>query len=359
MIFSRALFLLAALPFVVVAASSKAIAEDPKAQPAEGPLLIAQLPAKVESAKYDLKYKLSRGDVLRYDVAHRASIKSTIDQTTQSAQTKTDSVKAWKVTDVLPEGDIEFMNVVEKVHMVNQLPERTATEYDSTRDKTPPPGFEDAAKAVGVPLSSIRMTPHGKIVRRESKIRAASADDDGPIVLRLPDEPVAIGDTWDESFDVQIKLQKGGTKSIQTRRHHKLAAVKDGIATIEVTYQVLSPIDAAIEVQIVQKLMTGQVQFDIEKGRIVSQQMDVDKRVLGFAGPTSSMQYIMTMEEKLLKDAPKTAAKPKNSAKSKTKPLGTKSSATKTVNNRKQPSRPTQTASRPKTQQPANKTIRR
>src|SRR5205814_1007285 len=104
---------------------------------------------------------------------------------------------------------------------------------------------------------------------------------------------------------VQVKLQKGGSKSLQTRRHHKLTDVKDGIATIEVTYQVLSPIDPPIEVQIVQRLMTGNVQFDIGKGKIVGQQMEVDKRILGFAGATSSVQYVMKMQEKLLKDAPK------------------------------------------------------
>ena len=47
--------------------------------------------------QYDLRYKLERGDVLRYEVTHKASIRSTIDKTTQTAQTKTDSVKAWKV----------------------------------------------------------------------------------------------------------------------------------------------------------------------------------------------------------------------------------------------------------------------
>ena len=71
--------------------------------------------------------------VLRYAIDHRASIRSTIDETTQEAQTKTDSVKAWKVTDVLPNGEIEFMNVVERVHMVNQLPDRAPAEYDSAQ----------------------------------------------------------------------------------------------------------------------------------------------------------------------------------------------------------------------------------
>jgi hypothetical protein len=135
----------------------------------------AEKSVKADATKYELCYKLNRGDVLRYEVTHRASIRSTIDETTQAAQSRTDSVKAWKITDVLPEGDIEFTNVVEKVRMVNQLPDKDAIEYDSTRDKTPPQGFETAAKAVGVPLSVMRITPRGKVVRRDLKIRNQGA----------------------------------------------------------------------------------------------------------------------------------------------------------------------------------------
>jgi hypothetical protein len=335
----------------VALSNAHMIAADKDNGPAlNAPIRVASLPPKPESKRYDLKYKLQRGDVLRYDVTHSASIKSTIEKTTQSAQTKTDSTKVWKVTDVLPEGNIEFMTVVEHVHMVNQLPERAATEYDSKKDKIAPPGYEDAAKAVGVPLSTVHMTPRGKIVSRVSKIKGQSAEDDAPIALRLPEQPIAIGDTWDEPFDIQVKLQNGGVKPIQTRRHHKLTGVKDGVATIEVTYQVLSPVDAQVEVQIVQRLMSGQVEFDIAKGRVVGQRMDIDKRVLGFAGATSSMQYVMKMEEQLLKEEPKTAAKPKTAPKSKGK-ASSNSSNTRTVNNKQRSTRPTQTASRPQSRQ--------
>lgn len=357
------------LSFVAVGvalATTHLAAADKNSGPAlQAPIRVASLPPKPESKKYDLQYKLQRGDVLRYDVTHSASIQSTIEKTTQAAQTRTDSIKVWKVTDVLPEGNIEFMNVVESVHMINQLPERSATEYDSTKDKVAPPGYEDAAKAIGVPLSTVQMTPRGKIGSRVNKIKGQSAEDDAPIALRLPEQPVAIGDTWDEPFDIQVKLQNGGVKPIQTRRHHKLTDVKDGVATIEVTYQVLSPIDAQVEVQIVQRLMSGQVQFDIEKGRVVGQKMDVDKRILGFAGATSSVQYVMKMEEKLLKEEPKTAAKPKAAPKKNDNKNSSNASNTRTVknsNSNQRSTRPTQTASRPKNptqQQPQNKTYRR
>jgi hypothetical protein len=316
-------------------ANESAAAGEKGGASAAAPLLVAQAPEKREASKYDLQYKLSRGDVLRYVVTHQASISGTSDKTTQTAQSKTDSIKAWKVTDVLPNGDIEFMNVCERVRMVNELPDRKTTEYDSTRDKTAPPGFEDTAKAIGVPLSTMRITTHGKVLSRQIKVHNQGSNDDAPIVLRLPDDPVAIGDTWDEPFEVKVNLPKGASKSVKTRWHNKLVDVKDGIASIEVTYQILSPTDAGVELELVQRMMTGHVHFDIARGRIISQKMDVDKRIIGFAGPTSSMQYIMKMEEKLLNDEPTTAAKA---------PVNTKRKSS-VANNRK-PNQPTNTASK-------------
>jgi hypothetical protein len=296
---------------IVLASGRPAAADEtPSANVAEGPLLIAQLPPKPETEKHELRYKLKRGEVLRYEVSDRASFNTTIEQSTMATQTKTVTVKALKVVDVLPDGNIEFLNVLERVHMVNQLPDHEPTEFDSARDKTPPPGFEDVAKSIGVPLVAITMTPHGKVVRRNWKIRAPQAEENAPIAVRLPDGPVAVGDTWDEPYDVQVTLENQAAKLIQTRRHHKLANVSRGIATIEVTYQVLSPIDAYVEYQLLQRLMEGEVRFDIGAGRVISQQMDIDKRILGFAGPTSSTHYIMRMEEKLLETQPKVAAKP-------------------------------------------------
>lgn len=263
------------------------------------PLYADDVTPTSDGARYDLKYKLTTGTVLRYAIDHRAAVRSTIDDATQEAQTKTESVKAWKVTDVLPTGEIEFMNVVEQVHMINHLPNRAPVEYDSKQDATPPPGYEDTARAINVPLSVIRMTPRGEIKSRNIKLQQPNADKDAQIVVRLPEEPVALGATWDEPLDVVVSLESGGTKNIQTRRHYELTGVANGIATIEVAYQVLSPIDAKIESQLVQKLMKGTIRFDIEAGRIDSQLFEVDKRVLGFAGPTSSMHYVMRMEEKL------------------------------------------------------------
>jgi hypothetical protein len=258
-----------------------------------------------DGKKYDLKYKLNTGDVLRYTITHHAAIRSTIDQSTQAAETKTDSIKVWKVTDVLPNHQIEFMDVIEQVHMVNQLPDRAPTEYNSAKDKTPPPGYEDTAKAIGVPLSVVRMTPRGEVVNHKIKYQQGPTEPDTQITVRLPDGPVTIGATWDEPFDINVQLQSGSAKPVQTRRHYKLNDVSNNVATIEVSYQVLSPMDSEVESKLVGRLMKGTVRFDIGKGCVLGQDFEIDKRVLGFAGATSSMHYVMQMKEELADSPPK------------------------------------------------------
>ncbi|HEY4232442.1 MAG TPA: hypothetical protein VGM76_03385 [Lacipirellulaceae bacterium] len=282
-----------------------------------------------DGKKYDLRYKLNTGDVLRYTVTHHAAIRSTIDESTQAAETKTDSVKVWKVTDVLPNHQIEFMDVIEQVHMVNQLPDRAATEYDSAKDKTPPPGYEDTAKAIGVPLSVVRMTPRGEVVTHKIKYQQGPAEPDAMVAVRLPDGPVAIGATWDEPFEINVQLQSGSAKSIQTRRHYKLAGVSGSVASIEVSYQILSPIDSEVESKLVQRLMKGTVRFDMAKGRILGQEYEIDKRVLGFAGATSSMHYVMQMKEELADSPPKGSNQQKPTPRSASRATNSKGTITR------------------------------
>lgn len=256
---------------------------------------------QTDEAEYTLRYKFEPGATLRYEVDHKASVRSTMEGTTQKALTRSQSVKAWKVTDVLPNGEIELLHTVERVRMTNQLPDQAELNYDSEDDPTPPPGFEDAAEAIGVPLSRVRITAWGKLIKRDELHPQPAADPNAPITVLLPEAPIAVGDSWNEPQEIQVRIsESNSTKAIKTRRHLTLEAVDDGVATIKAVHQVLSPVTPPMEAQLAQRLMAGTIKFDLEAGRILSQKMEVDKRVLGFAGQTSSMHYRMQMQERLV-----------------------------------------------------------
>ncbi len=274
----------------------------------------AQAEDQPDAAKlYDLTYKFKTGETLRWEVVHKATVQTTIQGTTETAKTRSESVKAWKVTDVTPEGVATFVHSVESVKMANQLPNRALVEYDSQRDVVPPVGYEAAAKAVGIPLTMIRIDARGKLLKREARHGEQDADGGAPMVVRLPDEPVAIGATWNQSFEVQIRLKDGLLRRIKSRQRFELESVEGGVATIAVDYQVLDPKanrDPAILAQLVQRLSTGTVLLDIDTGRIIRQDLKVDRRVLGFSGPSSSLHYLMSFSERILKADEKVAKRP-------------------------------------------------
>lgn len=269
------------------------------------------LPAAAATAedaeKHLLQYRFSLGETLRYRVEHDAHVRSTIEETTQEVESTSESIKAWRVTDVLPDGQIEFIHVVESAKMSNKRPKQPVAEFDSTSDAPPAPLFAAAAKSIGVPLTLIRMTPDGKIVHREEKHQQPEATDDMPITLRLPGKSIVVGDKWDQVYDVQTERKTGAKLTIKTRRLCELQSVKQGVATIRVSYQILTPVDAYTQSQLVERLTTGVVRFDIERGRILSQQHDVDKRILGFAGKTSRMHFTARLQERLVEPNEKIA----------------------------------------------------
>lgn len=261
--------------------------------------------------KYLLRYKLKAGESLRWKVVHQATITSTIQGTTQTADTRSESVKVWKINEVTADDEIVFEHLVESVKMSNQLPNRATVEYDSTKDKKPPVGFEDAARAVGVPLTEVRIDRSGKVLRRLQKHIQPGQTGETPIAIPLPDEAVPVGHVWSEPHEIKVTLPGGRTKQVSTRRRFELRSVKSGVARIAVNYQVLTPTrDPAIEAQLAQRLSGGEVRFDVDAGRIIGQRLEVDKQVLEFSGPGSSMHYKMRFTEELLKPSESVAEKP-------------------------------------------------
>ncbi len=268
-----------------------------------------QAQAAEGAQKHLLQYKFKMGEVIRYRVHHATNIRTTIEETTQQAESTSESIKAWKVTDVLPGGEMQFVHLVETVRMTNIVPNRGTVKYDSEADKTPPPSFSQAARAVGIPLSVIRIKPDGEIVHREEKHPQPASSDDTPITMRLPSEAIAIGEQWDATYEVDAQRKNEAKLKVRTRRVCTLKNVQAGIATIAVEYQILTPVSAYIESQLIQKLTEGTVRFDIEAGRTVSQKFDADRRVIGFSGQASSMHFTSRLEERLLKPGERLARK--------------------------------------------------
>jgi hypothetical protein len=281
------------------------------------PLVRADEPAPAAAAdgpKYDLHYKFAQGETLRTEVVHRAKVQTTIEGTSQTAETQSKSVKVWQVKFVDIKGNVTFDHRVENIDMWQQTTGRQAVRYNSQTDKEAPPGYEPVAEAVGVVLSTVTMDPHGTILKRKEH-RTQPIGVSTQMTMPLPKQPVAIGESWSSPLDIDVQQKDGSQKKIQTRQKFTLEGVADDVATIRVDSQILTPVsDPAIEAQLIQRLSEGTVKFDMSAGRVLSQQLDLDRNVIGFSGAASSMHYVTRFVEKLL-PAERTAATAKPAAK--------------------------------------------
>lgn len=288
-------FLLLALPALCqpTLAADQA-AEKPAASESEKPA------AAKSEAKFLLKYRFKPGEKIRWQVEHQAQVKTTVSGTTQTADTMTTSIKVWKVVSSNKDGSATLVHSVESVDMRQKLTGRQEVRYNSRTDTEVPVGFGDVAKAVGVPLTDLTLSPSGAVIKRVDK-QPRQANQSSQVTIPLPEEAVPVGHHWSVPYDTTVTTKDGGTRAIKLRQHMTLVSVKNGVATIEVENQVLTPVnDPTIDAQLVQSETTGKVRFDIAAGRLLSQVSDGDKSVVGFQGEASSMHYVTRFSEKLM-----------------------------------------------------------
>ncbi len=255
--------------------------------------------SQAHAPRYTLRYRFHPGERICWEVLHRKKVDTTVSGITQTTETRSKSVKVWRVKEVSRDGTATFEHLVENVDMWNKLSGCEQVRYNSQTDAKPPPGFEHLAQSVGVGLSLVTIDSQGNI--RERKALKAGVQGGGQITIPFPEEPVPVGHTWSFPHNIDVKLNTGAVKKVKARQQFTLKSVKTGVATILVKTQILTPIDdPAVESQLIQSESRGTVRFDIDAGRIIGQQMDVDKHVIGHPNPASSFHYLSRFTEKLL-----------------------------------------------------------
>ena len=233
-------------------------------------------------------------------VSHDMNVEMSVSGSSMTTDSNATSTKVWKVKETRPDGTATFEHMVEDVEMKNDASGHMPTHYSSRSDAKPPAGYETVAKSVGVPLINITMILEGRS-SSESTSRKGRMQN-GKIDASFARETDCCWRKLDDSQYDRAAHRRWGIKRIRTRQVFTLNELKDGIAVIHMERQILSPIDPTTEVKLIQGESTGTIRFDIDPGRVVSQEAEVDRRVLGFRGPTSSIHLRTLFTEKLVAD---------------------------------------------------------
>lgn len=269
-----------------------------------------------DGEKYTLAYKFTPGEEVRTRVMQQSTVDTKIKGQVSIAKSRSLSTKVWKIIAVDAKGNITLENSVADVDMWQSVTGKPEIKYNSLTDKSAPLGYQYVADSIGKPLATITITPAGKATDRKSDLKQVDTGL-GDLAIPLPEGAVQEGDTWETPEDIRLKIDDVNL-SIKVRQFYRLVLVRTGVATISVETQVLTPVrDPKILSQLVQRMQKGTIKFDIDAGRLLHRQMDLDESILGFNGPESHMNYLSRTTEEPVENVPatKTAAAGKTAMK--------------------------------------------
>jgi hypothetical protein len=246
-----------------------------------------------------LRYRFVTGESLPTRVEHRALTETTMNGVTQTVETMTDSTKTWTVVAVDEAGNATLEHTVDDVTMTSRTSDRGEVRWASGSGVEPPPGYELVPHSLGVPLVRLTVSTDGRVLDRHELRPCPPAATGDLVVVPLPEKEIAVGAEWTVPQDVVVEVPNGPRKAVRTRLRYRLHEVNDGVATITVDTTVLTPIDdPRLEARLLERIWDGRVTFDITGGRVVGRQTSIDRRVVGFGGPQSSVRYKASLEER-------------------------------------------------------------
>jgi hypothetical protein len=271
--------------------------------------LKAPLKPQAADAKYLLQYKLRAGESLYSKVVHFAETRTKMSDHEESSSSRTTSEKVWEVKSVDAKGQMTFEYRILSVDLAQRVGEKDEIKYSSESDENAPDVFKKVAETVNTPLGLVTINPRGQVTSRDKDTKNPQLGM-GELTIPLPAEPIAVGSEWSVPREMRVKLEDGSQKTIKVRELYTLEKVSAGVATIRIESQPLTPInDPAVESQLIQQLSKGQIKFDIDRGRMLSKQLDWDEEAIGFRGDNTSLKYDAKFTEELLTAVPKTASK--------------------------------------------------
>lgn len=269
---------------------------------------VAKVVQKVAGEKKLLRYKFEEGQQIRWKVVHLSTVELNDKDFQQTTQSKTTSIKLWKVESVDEDGSAVVVNMVEEIDLWRQANGGEPEKFNSRKDKNPPLAFQQFAESIGKPLSTKTYSDRGTTLKAEGSNLYDLGS--GPVLPPLPEEPVGVGHRWTFPDEIRIRVGQQQVKTVKVQYAFTLDSLDGDLAEIAVKTEVLTPIkDPQEQAQLVQNTIDGTLTLDLAKGQIVSRRIDWDSTVIGFNGEqgTGSMAYLARLTETLV-DGPQRLA---------------------------------------------------
>lgn len=237
-----------------------------------------------------------KGQVLHFRVEQITKVTEVVGGKKTESGSKLNLVKRWDVQEVDGSAATVKLSITAMRHE-QQRPNGEVLRFDSTNpDKCTPELREQMGKYIGQTLAILKVDGQGKVLE-VIKGSANQYESDPPFVLRLPSQPLTLGQAWERSYQITLDPPLGTGEKIPSLQKYQIVSLANGLATIRMNTELKMPGAISAQMPLLQKQPQGQIVFNTQAGRVQSVDLHIEKELQGHQGDGSSYRFVSTYKE--------------------------------------------------------------
>lgn len=274
----------------------------------------AEATADTSATTYALRYRFEPGQQLRYVTVQHATTVAVAGENRKLDQSEVEQRRIFSVDYVDKKTNVAQLSMqFEFVRMQIRTNDGEPVVFDTTmKDDDIPSIFRMTSDRLKGSAARYQLNTNGSVVR--TNFATVFSDSKTPPVKKaadenfeihsflppLPDHPIRIGESWNQSHTVKVRVTKDLNREIGILQSFRLTAVSDGIAVIALNSSITSPIRSPlIRGQLIQSTPKGTLHFDIAGGKLLRREMHFDQSVLNAIGENTMLNSFGDYREEL------------------------------------------------------------
>jgi hypothetical protein len=237
-----------------------------------------------------------KGKNIYYRVEQTTKVTEVVSGKKTETGSRLNLVKRWEVQDVDKDTATVRLTITAMRHE-QQRPNGEVLRFDSTNpDKSTPEMREQMGKYIGQTLAILKVDGQGKVLE-VIKGSTNQYESDPPFVLRLPAQPLTMGQAWERFYQITLDPPLGTGEKIPSLQKYQVIALAKDMATIRMHTDLKMPGALSAQMPLLQKQPEGQIVFNISAGRVQSVDFHIEKELQGHQGEGSSYRFVSSYKE--------------------------------------------------------------
>ncbi len=247
------------------------------------------------------QFRWQKGQVLTYKAEHKTHVEEVVEKSKVASGSKLSVVKRWQVAEVDAKGNAVLHLSLTAMRNEQTRPNGEILLFDSANPENNSAELrEQMSKFIGQTLAILSIDSQGRVLEVKQG-SAARYEAEPPFAVVFPPTPAKIGQAWLRPYSVTLDPPYGNGEKFEAKQSIKCTNLAAGKAMLAIANQFSAmPENVKDHVPLIQKLSEGQVTFDLQTGRMVEVQLNIDRTLTNHHGEGSSYRFQSSFTEKLI-----------------------------------------------------------